>query len=169
MTEPREKLLRQQYLSKRYPDAHVIIDAALGMPPEPLVIDIGLDRALRLSRPSRPKIDALIIEPARLLLIEFKILRWLDGISKLPAYSAMVDFTPELKEYQARGRTMRVVLPAVHDNILMTAYALGVEVEEFTSPEIDHYVKVEDPATRQSAARIAREDKRRARELLGLE
>lgn len=146
-----------------------MIDAPLGRPNEPLVREYGLERSLQLSRPSRPKVDLIIIEPERLLLIELKIIRWLDGLSHLVAYKAMVPHTPELTKYNGSPINVRLVLPYTQENILMTAYALGVEVEVYTTPEIDHYVSVELPAYGQSAYRRRREERRRTLEALGLE
>jgi len=168
MGKPRERALIREYIAQRYPRSHVIFDCALGPVPEVLIAAWGARKALRVGRGLRPVVDALVITDGSLVLVEAKIIRWLDGISKLPVYSGLVPTTPELAEYRDRPRRMILCTPWAGESVLAAAAGVGVEVEEFSTPEVDDYVRELDKYwSREYQA--ARADKKRARELLGLE
>ena len=147
----------------------MIQEVPLGMPPESLTADVGLARALKIARPSRPMIDAIVFRPDNLLLIEFKISRWLDGLAHLVVYREMVQFTPELEQYKPLPIVLRLVQPYQNENMFLVASYLHVEVEVFSTPEIDEYINVTLPGYSQSAHKKKRAELKKNRSALGLE
>ena len=75
-----------EYCAKFYPNDIVKYRCPLGAPPRELVEEHGLEKALRLYRPYRPEVDALVITKTSLILIEAKVHRYVDGLAKLPLY-----------------------------------------------------------------------------------
>lgn len=169
MAERRERLLMQRYIEERYPRAHVRIEAQLGYVPEDITVMYGPVKALKVARAARPTIDAIVFEEKRLLFVEAKIARWLDGMSKLPFYKAIAPITPELADYRDWPITMRLVIPYVQDHLLKYAELMGIEVDEFTTPEVTAYVQDELPKYQTAEYKRNRAARREALERLGLE
>lgn len=88
----------------------------------------GPAKAARIHRPWRPEVDALVILPGALLLIEAKIMKYMDGLSKLPIYKALVPHTAELSVFSNRPVIMHLLLPAKIPWIMDVAKDVGVEV-----------------------------------------
>ena len=100
----------------------------------------GAAKGARVYRPWRPEVDALVVLPKEVILIEAKIVRWVDGLAKLPLYKAMLPDTPELEQYRSWPVKMRLVIPFTQANMELTAQRVGVELEQFSTPEIDEYL-----------------------------
>jgi len=88
-----------EYCVKFYPNYPVRYRCPLGPIPEQLEEMYGVGKGKRVFRPWRPEVDALIILPDRLILVEGKVFKYMDGVSKLPVYKSLVPQTPELKPY----------------------------------------------------------------------
>lgn len=71
----------------------------------------GEHKALRIHRPWRAEVDALVIKPGAIELIEAKIQKFMDGLSKLPVYKALIPTTPELREYVNLPVQMTLLMP----------------------------------------------------------
>lgn len=168
MGQQRERALISSYIRDRFPRSRVILGAPLGPVPEQLTATWGRFKALRVARGLRPEVDALVFDNHRLVLIEAKILKWVDGLAKLPLYKGLVATTPELQEYVSWPVDMVLVTPWTSENIQAAAQALGVQVEVYSTPEVEVYAQ-ELHKYWTSEYQSARSDKRRARELLGLE
>lgn len=166
---PRERLLIQQYIAAIYPHHRVIFNCPLGPVPESLVIEYGQRTALRVARRMRPAVDVLVFDKRRLILIEAKVAKWLDGIAKLPVYKAMVPLTPELENFNDWQVDMVMCIPFTQDNMLSVANLIGVDVVEFSSPEIDEYLEHTLPNYSTAAYKRRRAEILRTRELLGVE
>ena len=145
MAEQRERLLLAKYLADKYPHHRKQTNVPLGLPHPDLVAEFGRDLALRMGIKMRPNIDAIVWDNKTLILIEAKVIRWIDGLSKLPLYNAMIEDTPELEQYKDWPRIMRLVIPFTQDNMLSIAKKLGVEVVQYSVPEIDDYVQKQLP------------------------
>ena len=100
-----------EYVVKHYGKYPVKFRCPLGPIPEQLKEMFGAEKALRMYRPSRPEVDALVILPGALLLVEAKIQKYMDGLSKLPVYKSLVDSTPELQQYRDKHVLMRLLIP----------------------------------------------------------
>ncbi len=166
--QPRERLLMSRYIAERYPDKRVKLDCSLGPIPEPIILEYGLAKAFKVSRSMRPMVDAVIWDDTRLIIVEAKISRWLDGIAKLMLYSAVVHITPELEEYKSWPLVKRLVIPFVQDNMLAYAAMAAVEVEEYTTPEITDYINNDLAKYTTEAYRRKRAERRATLERLGL-
>lgn len=141
IAEQRERLLLARYLQDKYPHHRKQTNVPLGLPHPDLVAEFGRELALRMGIKMRPNIDAIVWDNKILILIEAKVIRWIDGLAKLPLYSAMIEDTPEFEQYKAWPRIMRMVIPFTQDNMLSIAKKLGVQVEQYSVPEIDDYVQ----------------------------
>jgi hypothetical protein len=103
-----------EYVSTRYANFPHGLRVPLGPIPKQLEEMYGPAKARRVYRPSRPEVDAIVYLPERLILIEAKIFRVMDGLAKLPVYKSLVPQTPELELYKDESIAMQllVVKPA---------------------------------------------------------
>ena len=100
-----------EYVAEHYGQFPVKLRCPLGPIPEEMKKLYGAVKARRMYRPSRPEVDALVIMPGALLLIEAKIFKYMDGLSKLPIYKSLVPVTPELKQHRDIEVIMRLLIP----------------------------------------------------------
>ena len=117
------------YLKEYYPEAEVRIRCPLGPIPIELTELYGPAKAAKVYRPSRPEVDALVVLPGALLLIEAKMMKYMDGLSKLPVYAALVPQTPELTVFRNKPILMHLLLPVEIPWVIAAAPAMGVEVK----------------------------------------
>lgn len=99
-----------EYCLKFYPDLPVRYRVPLGPIPREMIDKYGLSKAIRMYRPFRPEVDALVIAPDKLILVEAKVHRVMDGISKLPVYRDLVPLTPELAPYKTYPVEMQLLV-----------------------------------------------------------
>ncbi|MBA7482664.1 hypothetical protein ES707_18158 [subsurface metagenome] len=138
----------------------------LGPIPDELKQLYGPAKAARVYRPSRPEVDALVILPGALLLIEAKVLKYMDGLAKLPVYKALVPKTPELMIYQDRPVIMHLLLPVMIPWVKAAAPEMDVEVYA-SAPE--WVLRIWEDRDKQwtPEARIKRADRKALLERLG--
>lgn len=167
-TQQVETRLVSEYLKNQYGNFPFIEKQPLGRIGDELLTSLGYQKAIAISRPMRPEVDAIVLHPKWLILIEAKVWHVVDGMAKLPLYKSLVPFTPELKEYATRDIIMELVVPWTNPNLEIMARDAGITVKVYCPPWIDEVVaRVQNYSTREY--RLAREDKLRNRELLGLE
>lgn len=99
-----------EYVATFYPKAVVKLRCPLGRAPAALVEAIGEQRALNLYRPSRPEVDACVLWGKKIILIEAKIFKFMDGLAKLPVYAAVAPDTPELKDFKTWEIVMELLV-----------------------------------------------------------
>lgn len=116
------------YIKNFYPDDEVRIRCPLGPIPAELKEMYGPAKAAKVYRPSRPEVDALVVLPGALLLIEAKIQKYMDGLAKLPVYGLLVPKTAELAVFSDRPVVMHLLLPVKIPWVMAVAPELGVEV-----------------------------------------
>jgi len=116
------------YIKKHYPDDEVRLRCPLGPIPDELKAMYGPAKAARVYRPSRPEVDALVVLPGALLLIEAKVRKYMDGLAKLPVYKVLVAKTPELAVFSNRPVIMHLLLPVMIPWVKAAAPEMGVEV-----------------------------------------
>lgn len=133
-----------------------------------LVEEMGEARALAMSRPWRMEVDGVSVENGRLVLIEAKVFKIVDGMAKLPLYKSLVPSTPELAEHRGLPIVMRLVAPWTSESMEVMAQAAGVEVVVFSPAWIRDYVQQYHNYWT-SEYRQAREEKIRLRKALGVE
>jgi len=117
-----------EYCTEFYPKDIVLYRCPLGMPPKEVRFGVSLKKALQLYYPYRPKVDALIVTPTAIILVEAKVWKYIDGLSKLPVYAALVKQTPELEKYLPRPVIKRLLVPIIPQWLLPIAKELNVEI-----------------------------------------
>lgn len=130
-----------EYILANYGQFHVILTQPLGAVDEKLVQEEGTARAIALSRPFRPEVDAIVLLPRYFLIIEAKVWNIINGLAKLPLYKSLVPFTPELKQYQPREVLMQLVVGWTSTNLEIIARDMGVQVVEFHPPWLEEVVE----------------------------
>jgi len=116
------------FCAKRWPKAIIKFRCPLGPIPEEVKKAHGETAALKIYRPWRPEVDALIIEPGAVTLVEAKIQKFMDGLSKLPIYKSLIPTTPELKEWKHLPVLMVLLIPEKVDWVLAAAQQQDVQV-----------------------------------------
>jgi len=154
------------YIKEQYPDAEVRLRCPLGPIPDELKQLYGPAKAARVYRPSRPEVDALVVLPGALVLIEAKIFKYMDGLAKLPVYKALVSKTPELAVFSDRPVIMHLLLPVAIPWVKAAAPELGVEVYT-VAPEWVLQIWEERDKYWQPAARMKRAERKALLEKLG--
>jgi len=132
------------FVLSHYPRDIVKYRCPLGTAPGMWIKDMGLSKALRTYRPYRPEVDAVVITADEILLIEGKIFKVMDGISKLPVYRILSFETPELDEYKTLPVVCILVTPKDPGWTTRVAEQLNVKIMLFTPAWIkDYYEKQE--------------------------
>lgn len=168
MGQQRERRLIAEYIAEKFPKARVIFGCRLGPAPEKLIATLGPRKALRVARGMRPEVDAIVIQDHKLIMVEAKILKWIDGIAKLPLYKNLVATTPELEAFQGFDIEMRLCFPWFSETIEAAANSLGVILDIYHQPWIDEYLT--ELGKYWSAEYItARAEKQRMRQVFNLE
>jgi len=116
------------YIKERYPAAEVRLRCPLGPIPAELSELYGPAKAAKVYRPSRPEVDAVVVLPGALVLVEAKIFKYMDGLAKLPVYASLVPKTPELMVFHGRPVLMHLLIPTAIPWVTAAAPGLGVEV-----------------------------------------
>ena len=167
-TQQVETRLVAEYLKERYSQFPYISHPALGVVSEELLKTEGYTKGLRMQRPNRPEVDAIVLLPRYFVLIEAKVWDIVSGMAKLPLYRSLIPFTPELKQYQPREVIMELVVPWTNPNLEIMCRATDIRLVVYKPDWINEVVnRVTNYGTREY--RLAREEKLRNRELLGLE
>ena len=167
-TQQVEKRLIAEYLKANYSQFPFISGQPLGMVSPELMAQEGYEKAIRMSRPNRPEVDAIVLHPKWLIMIEAKVWHIVDGMAKLPLYKSLVPFTPELKQYLGREIIMELVVPWSNPNLEIMCRGADIRLHVYKPAWIDEVVRrVQEYGTRDY--RLEREKRLRNRELLGLE
>ena len=154
------------YIKNQYPDAEVRLRCPLGRIPVELKALHGPAKAARVYRPWRPEVDALVILPGALVLVEAKIQKYMDGLAKLPIYKALVPYTAELDVFSDRPVLLHLLLPVKIPWIMDIAGDVGVEVYA-VAPDWVLQIWEERDKYWQPDARMKRADRKAILEKLG--
>jgi hypothetical protein len=157
-----------EYLLKTYPKYTFITKQPLGKIPEELQAKEGFKRAVGLMRPYRPEVDAVVILPGALLLVEAKVWNIINGLAKLPLYKSLVPVTPELKQYQHLNVLMELVVGWTNDNLEIMARDLDVRVRMYCPDWLNEIVQGMHKYWT-SEYQQQRQDKLKLREYYGIE
>ena len=167
-TQQVETRLVAEYILKEYPQYVSITAQPVGVVSESLMAEVGYTKAIHMSRPNRPEVDAIVLLPRYFLLIEAKVWHIVDGMAKLPLYKSLIQATPELRQDQPREVLMELVVPWTNTNLELMCQAADIRLKVFTPAWINDVVnRVSNYSTREY--RLQREERLRNRELLGLE
>ncbi len=132
------------FVLHKFPDEMVKLRCPLGTVPELWVQELGFGKALKSYRPYRPEVDAIVITGEKLILIEAKIMKVLDGMSKLPIYRLLVPETPELKDFAEMPTEMWLVTPKKPGWEERVAKELNIHVEIFMPDWIKEYYEQQE-------------------------
>ena len=168
MGEQREKRLITEWRAERYPRDPHILGCPLGAVEAELVAKVGLDRAIRLSRPWRLEADCVVTLPGRVIVAEAKIFRPRDGVGDLLVYKPLVSRTPELAAYKDVAVDLVLVIPWVTKVVEEMAEASGVRIDLF-SPAWSAEYMAQHQNYWTAEYRQARAEKKRVIQALGLE
>jgi hypothetical protein len=163
-----ETRLISEYLKDRYSHFTFITKQAVGKVPEDLMASEGYKRAVGLSRPFRPEVDAVVILPRHLIVVEAKVWNIINGLAKLPLYKSLVPVTPELQKYMPREVLMQLVVGWTNDNLEIMAREIGVTVKVYCPDWLKPIVDGMQKYWTSDAVRD-REYKKKMREMYGLD
>lgn len=116
-----------EYMVQTYPKAEVRYRVPLGTIPSATAKDYGLMKGLRVYRPWRPEVDAAARWAGKTIIVEAKIFKYMDGLSKLPVYKQLLESTPELSHWPT-DVIMELLIPAPITWVLSAASNMGVKV-----------------------------------------
>jgi hypothetical protein len=163
-----EVRLVAEYLKATYPQYTFITKQPLGKVSEELMAAEGYQRAMGLSRAFRPEVDAVVILPGALVLLEAKVWSVVNGLAKLPVYKSLVPFTPELKQYSHLPIIMELVVGWTNTNLEIMAREMGVRIRIYCPDWMNEVQeKLHKYWTREYVE--AREDKLKLRAYYGIE
>lgn len=114
-------------MAQAYPKAEVRLSVPLGGIPKQTQQDYGLMKGLQVYRPWRPEADAIANWNGHTILVEAKIFKYMDGLSKLPVYKSLIPSTPELAHFPA-DISMELLLPVPITWVIQAAQGTGVKV-----------------------------------------
>ena len=153
------------YVAEHYPRAEVRLGCPLGGIPKETQKDYGLLKGLRVYRPWRPEVDAVVILHNMVILIEAKIFKYMEGLSKLPVYKALVPETPELQPVKHRPIYMKLLIPASIPWVIEASKPLGVTVEIWAPDFIKQVWEERDKYWTQEKVQEREERKRKLEEM----
>ncbi len=139
LREEWESKFVSEYIEERYPDTLKKIRVPLGpLTPEDIAM-YGLEGAARRMRAWRPEVDAIVITEKDMILIEGKIIKVMDGYSKLPIYGALAKITPDLASYHAKKMRLVLVTPKPPTWALSVAAVFDVEIDIYKPEWLKDY------------------------------
>jgi len=156
-----------EYMATTYPRAEVRLRVPLGGIPKETATNYGLLKGLRVYRPWRPEVDAAARWSNKTILVEAKIFKYMDGLSKLPVYKGLVATTPELKAWPS-DIVMELLIPARIPWVVEAAESQGVKVVDHFVPEYIRQVWEERDKYWTKDQVQAREDRKRKLQELGI-
>jgi len=154
-----------EYILAHYPDAESRPRCPLGPIPKEMEELYGPEKARRAYRPSRPEADALVILKDKLILIEGKIQKLSEGLSKLPMYKSLIPETPELQAYKTLPVEMHLLVVRPIPWVLVAAEKSGVKVVQWAPPWIIPIWEERDKYWLPDAVAQREERKQKMREL----
>jgi len=157
-----------EYVLNNYPNNLVKLRCPLGTAPDSFIKEMGLSKALRTYRPSRPEVDACIITNTNIVLIEGKIIKVMDGISKLIVYRDLVESTPELIAYKSLRVLPILITPKPPLWTKTIAQKHGIKIDLFKPDWIQHYYDKQETYWT-AEERLKREGRKQTLKRLGYE
>jgi len=164
----RERRYISQYMKDTFPDMNWQINVELGAIPAEYIQRYGVVKAAALFRPTRPRVDAVVWQSDKYLLIEAKLRDIKSGIGDLLYYKSVIPQTPDLPFYNGQPIVARLVVPWMLDWLKPIADANAIEVDVKRYDFVDEYVK-ERQHYFTAEYRDATAEKMHLREILGVD
>lgn len=139
LREEWESKFVSEYIESAYPDTLKKIRVPLGPLETEDIALYGLEKAARRMRPWRPEVDAIVITDKEMILIEGKIIKVMDGFSKLPVYGALARESPDLDKYNKKEIRLVLVTPKPPTWALSIAPDFHVEIEIYKPEWLQDY------------------------------
>lgn len=152
-----------EYMATTYPKAEVRLRVPLGSIPKETQANYGLMKGLRVYRPWRPEVDGAARWMNKTILVEGKIFKYMDGLSKLPVYRSLLPDTPELAHWPT-DVIMELLIPADITWVKSAALNLGVKVVVWAPDYIRQAWDERDKYWTRDAIQQREERKRRMQE-----
>jgi hypothetical protein len=127
-----ETRMVSEYVAKEYKDFTYMLAVPLGRIPDNVIKDVGYTQAIAFMRPYRLEVDAIVVLPRYLVLIEAKVFKTIDGLAKLPLYKSLVPFTPELAKYAGYEVIMELVVGWTNPNLEIMCRDAGVRLKVYS-------------------------------------
>lgn len=127
------------FVLTNYPNDEHRFRCPLGTVPELWLREMGVEKAIKTYRPYRPEVDAVVITKDKIVVIEGKLFKVLDGLAKLPIYASLVAETPEFQEYKTLQIEAVLVTPKEPQWEKKIAKDLRIRVEIFIPEWIEEY------------------------------
>lgn len=167
-TQQVESRMISEYMLEKYGQFQYTLTVPLGSLPQDLVTSQGLAKTIGLMRPYRPEVDAVVVLPRYVVLVEAKVWNLVNGLAKLPLYKSLVPVTPELRQYSQLEVLMELVVGWSNPNLERMARDSGVSVVLFTPPWLKEIIdKMHNYWT--APYRAEREQKLQMREYFGVD
>jgi hypothetical protein len=168
MGEQRERRLISEWRMTRYPLETHILGSPLGSVQQELVANIGMARAIKMSRPWRLEADCVVATKDKLVIAEAKIFRPRDGVGDLLVYKPLVPKTPELQQYKDLPVELVLVIPWVNEVVREMCAEHKITVDLFAPPWVSDFIE-EHSKYWTAEYQAARAEKLRVRTALGVE
>lgn len=140
--QPREQRLVAEYLAKFYPKYEVRTRVHIGYVQPRLMGKFVSEATERLVGVFRNWVDAVIIMPDKLVMIEAKILPRPGVVGQILFYEGQLPFTPEFAEHKHKP-IESVLLCAIEDpRLTKFAREHGIRVVVYRPKWIDAYLKI---------------------------
>lgn len=137
----RERRYVPEYVNEKFPNrVAVFYNLAVGPPPE-ILHKAHPEIPLSHFRRWRFWIDAVVILPDRMVLLEGKIRKPAEGLGQLLLYRALLPQTPELKPYANLPVEMRLVTPRPDPRVIGVAASLGITVDIYVKDWVLAYLR----------------------------
>jgi len=132
--------LGSEYCQKRFPGKEVIFRSRLGKLSEELLkISTASPRSMAL-RASLRYADAIVVDPPRIWIIEFKVDAELGAISQLELYKMLFLETPEYVKYKDFEIKLLIVTTRETTDMRQFAASKGIEYDVFIPEWIYDYL-----------------------------
>ena len=140
-SQQRERRYVPEFVNEKYPRRiSVFYNTAIGPAPE-ILSKQHPEIPLENFRRWRFWIDAVVILPDRMVLIEGKLRTPAEGLGQLLLYKALLSQTPELEPYKRLPVEMVLVTPRPDPRVIGVAASLNIRVEIFLKPWVSEYLK----------------------------
>jgi hypothetical protein len=138
--EWREMRLGSEYVQKRFPGKEVIYRARLGKISEELLKKAtGSPKSMSLVSSLR-YVDAIVIDPPRVWLIEFKVDAELGAIAQLEYYKILFLETPDYEKYKSWEIKLLIVTTREITDMVRYAAMKGIEYDVYLPEWIYPYL-----------------------------
>jgi hypothetical protein len=139
-SEQRERRYIVDYVRFRYPNSPALFNLRLGGIPAKLEGQDIHGLSSNIFKVFNRYVDAAVLAPDLLLLIEAKILADLGAVSQLQYYASLVSSTPELAAYQELPLKLLIVTASADPSFVAFATGNNVSVEIYTPPYATEYL-----------------------------